>query len=148
MPPVGGSYVMPAPFSELDVAFIAGPQQLGKPMSSVALDDAVDYTPETITKAFLSVQGCRIAHPAEPSWWDWRAKWVGDGGSLALDMSLFDVEPPLWGGSVIQLSCTPHALFSFWQGVRRHCPAVYLHDTFCTIYPPHYFAQLYLSRPS
>lgn len=135
---------MRAQFYDLELAFIAGPAELGEPISSVALDDPVEYTPEEIVEAFLAVQGCQVTHPATPTWWQWRARWTSEGDTLDLDMTLFDVEPLLWGGSGIEHSCSPTALLSFWESVRVRCPAVYLHDSACTIYPPNYFAKQYL----
>jgi hypothetical protein len=75
---------------------------------------------ELTNEVALSIPGVRLTHSALPSWWDWRARWTGDGGSyIDLAMTLFDddVDPPSFGGFNVTADCRPVA------GAQARVPA-------------------------
>ena len=130
-------------FDKLDLCFVSGPLELTEPAYSFDIIDAVEYPPGDIAIAFLEVPGCRLVHPGEPSWYDWKARWESGGRFIEVDMSLYDVEPVMWGGSGINMNCTPVDLLMFWESVRSRCQAVWLCDTECRLYSPERFRELY-----
>jgi hypothetical protein len=69
-----------------------------------------------------------LTHPATPEWWDWSSRWAGDGGShITLAMTLFDADPPFFGGFGVDADCVPSQLFDLWMALRRDLPRLWLH---------------------
>jgi hypothetical protein len=96
-----------------------------------------------IAEVTLSIPGVQFTHSALPSWWDWRARWTGDGGSyIDLAMTLFDddVDPPSFGGFNVAADCAPSELLDLWLALRREFPQVWLHSPDCRLYKPGSFA--------
>lgn len=122
-------------------AFITGPLR-DPPDSSINLHDMVDYPPDLVAGAFLACDGIVPVHPAEPSWWEWRAAWRGGDRHIDLDMTLLnDTEPLIWGGSTITARCRVEDLTALWTAVRERCPAVWLHSPDCEIFTPESFMR-------
>lgn len=122
-------------------AFIPGPLR-DPPDSSINLHDMVDYPPDLVAGAFLACDGVDLVHPAEPSWWEWRAAWRSGDRYIGLDMTLFDnMEPTSWGGSTITALCRAEDMMGLWIAVRERCPAVWLHSPDCDIFTLETFAR-------
>jgi hypothetical protein len=87
--------------------------------------------------------GWRLKHSALPSWWDWRARRTGDGGSyIDLAMTLFDddVDPPSFGGFNVTADCAPSEMFALWLALRREFAQVWLHSPDCRLHKPGSFS--------
>jgi hypothetical protein len=96
-----------------------------------------------VAEVALSIPGVRLTHSALPSWWDWRARWTGDGGSyIDLAMTLFDddVDPPSFGGFNVTADCAPSEMFALWLALRREFAQVWLHSPDCRLYKPGSFS--------
>src|SRR5262245_28653542 len=97
------------------------------------------YRASMVADVALSIPGMERTHVEMPSWWDWRARWTGDGGSyIDLDMTLFDdeVDPPSFGGFLVTADCAPSELLDLWLALRREFPQVWLHSPACRVYKP------------
>jgi hypothetical protein len=122
-----------------DWCLIPGPLE-NPPRSSVALNDVAEYPPYVVAEAFLDFPGMRVVHAADPTWWNWRARWQSDHGFFEVDMSLFETEPPSWGGSLAVGHCELDEFLEFCQHVRHRLPAVWLHNSACEIHSLESFA--------
>ena len=122
-----------------DWCLIPGPAE-NPPSSSVALDHCVDYAPDIVASTFLAFPGMRLVHDANPSWWDWKACWQAGGELIEVDMSLFETDPPTWGGSLIRGYCQLDEFLAFVHHVRHRLPGVWLHNSECEIHSPESFA--------
>jgi hypothetical protein len=121
-------------------SLIPGPL-LNPPQSSVALDEIVEYSPEAVASTFLSYPGTRLVHAAQPTWWDWKARWESGVSHWEFGMSLFETEPPSWGGSLVMGDCELEEFLQFCRHVRGPLPAVWLHNSACEIHSPESFAR-------
>lgn len=121
-------------------SFIPGPLK-NPPPDSQSLYDIVEYPPAVVADTFLSVPGMTFLQGADPSWWEWKARWETADRFIELDMSLFESEPPAWGGSAIASRCTADDLLSLWRAMRARCPAVWLHNSACEIVTPEEFSR-------
>jgi len=124
-------------------AFIPGPREIpDPPASSVTLQDVATYPPKAIARALLAYPGFGLVHAAEPSWWQWRARWERGRSFLLVGMTLFETDPVAWGGSPVSGACEINDLLSLWHALRGQFPAVWLHNNACEVHTPESFAHL------
>jgi hypothetical protein len=126
-----------------DWAFIPGPRDIpAPPISSVTLREEIgSYRPGAIAAFFLSYPGFRLLHPAEPSWWQWKAAWESPSGFISVSMTLFDDAEKTWGGSDLKVRCHSDDLLELWRKMRERFPAVWLHNPDCEIHTPESFRR-------
>ncbi len=125
-------------------SLIPGPHQIAHPPSnSIDLHDIASYDPGEIADCLLGYPGCRLLHPAEPTWWEWRAEWRVADRFIDLAMTLFDERGSSWGGSPIDVHCDAEDLMALWASLRERFPAVWLHNEDCEIHTPHSFRRLF-----
>lgn len=122
-------------------ALIPGPLS-DPPASSVGLDDIEQYRPEVVAEAILAFPGMRLQHPAEPTWWDLLARWDESDRWIEVGFTLFDIEPPAWGGSVLDGRCELADILGFWAMVRGRVPACWMHNTHCEMHTPESFERV------
>ena len=132
------------PYNQLDLSIVPGPQALVEPAVSFDTHEVVEYAPELVAQAVLSIPNARLLSTSDATWWDWKARCDTPDGWIEIDMTLFDVEPPSWGGSGLTVECGPASLLDFWCRLRVTCPAAWLHDADCNLYSPESFRNLYL----
>jgi len=130
-----------------DWSLIPGPLA-SPPATSLALDSIVEYPPEAVAAAVLAFPGMHLTHPADPTWWDWVARWEQDGRWIDVEFTLFDVEPPAWGGSGLRGQCELADVLALWAAVRGRVPACWMHNTLCEIHSPESFARVVQAEPS
>ena len=111
------------------------------PESSLDLQELIEYPPESIAAAILAYPGMQLVHPGTPSWWDWRANWENGGRRIELNITLFETEPPAWGGSDLTVFCGAQEILDLWMHLRTSHPAIWLHHD-CNIYTPESFRAL------
>src|SRR5215208_6439805 len=104
------------------------------PADSLALTDIVEYDPAVVAETILEFPGMRLQHPAEPTWWEWVARWEEGERWVELDLTLFDIEPPAWGGSGLHGHCEVTDILGIWMAVRRRVPACWMHNDNCEIH--------------
>lgn len=129
-------------FKLAEWSFIPGPKW-DPPDSSLNLHDLIEYPPRDIAVAILAFPGMTVQHPGEPTWWDWLARWHHGEETIDVGMSLFETEPPSWGGSPLQGRCSVQRLLSLWESIREKFPAVWLHNNDCEIHTPESFRRLF-----
>jgi hypothetical protein len=119
---------------------VPGPVDFDEPSFSYDMQDPIaEYRASMVAEVALSIPGVERTHVEMPSWWDWRARWTGGGGSyIDLEMTLFDdeVDPPSFGGFLVDADCTPSQLLALWLALRREFPQVWLHSPACRFYKP------------
>ena len=122
-------------------SFIPGPLS-DPPASSVILQEITEYAPADIADAILGYPGTRLVHPDSPSWWEWKASWEDGNGRIDLNLTLFEIEPPAWGGSQLTAFCGRRDVLALWMHLRASHPAIWLHGPDCSIYTPEAFLEL------
>jgi len=132
------------PYDKLDLSIVPGPLTLNDRAVSFDDHDVVEYPPEHFAEAVLAVPNSRCLSLPNASWWEWKAQHDAPDGYIKMDMTLFETDPPSWGGSLLDVRCSAASLLAFWLVVRQSCPATWLHDTTCKLYSPETFRQLYV----
>ena len=67
---------------------VPGPVDFVEPEFSFDMQDPIaEYRASLVAEVALSIPGVRLNHSALPSWWDWRARRTGDGGSY-IDLAM------------------------------------------------------------
>lgn len=127
-----------------EFALIPGPKSFGEPLHSTEVQDIEEYSPQEIAEAILGIENTHVVSSPEPSWWQWQARWEVEDRFISLDMTLFETEPPLWGGSGIVARCKFSEMLGLWQTIRGTHPAVWLHDSECRIWTPESFFEEYI----
>ena len=135
-------------FSGQGWSFVAGPPHVDGVQQSHLMDaDPAEYTPVQFATSMLGIEGVELLHDAEPNWWSWKTGWMGEADAFEIGMSLFETEPPLWGGSPISHVSEPAELLALLRALRRQLPSIYLHNEECEILSPAAFAARYLPPP-
>src|SRR5262245_9050123 len=123
---------------------VPGPVDFVEPCYSTDVQDPIaEYRAGLIAEVALSIPGVQLTHSAFPSWWDWKARWTGSGGSyIDLEMTLFDddVDAPDFGGFHVTADCTTSELLDLWVKLRKDFPCLWLHSPDCRLYKPGSFA--------
>jgi hypothetical protein len=128
-------------FDKSNWALVPGPLDTSKPMSSLDLRNQVEYAPEEIAKTLLEYPGTTLLHGADPTWWDWKARWENDSGIVELTVTLMGRSDKLWGGSEIQADCSPQELIAIWRHLSAAYPGVWLHDPDCCMHTEQSFLE-------
>lgn len=127
-----------------DWSLVPGPHDHA-PSSSLNLHEITLYAPELVAEAILALPGMKLAHRADPTWWDSSARWEQDGRWIEVGITLFDTIPPAWGGSGLEGICELADLLDLWAVVRSRVPASWMHNTNCDIHSPESFKQAAVS---
>lgn len=117
------------------------------PPSSVSLQHMEDYPPEIVADAILNFPGIRLLHPAEPSWWEWVARWERESRWIEVGFTLFETDPPYWGGSGLRGRCELPDILGLWFTIRNTVPGCWMHNIDCEIHSPESFAKLMENSP-
>ena len=80
-------------------------------------------------------------HPAEPSWFDWIARWSNNDRFINLTMTLFDDLEETWGGSEIEVNCLAGDVINLWTFLLTKYEGIWLHAPDCTMHTPHSFLE-------
>lgn len=112
---------------------------MDEPRSSLDLHELVEHTPAAIADSLLSFPGTRLLHPAERSWWDWKARWESGERYIEIDVTLFDNEEQHWGGSSLDANCSVEDLLTLWRVLQSRHSGIWLHDPDCEMHTPESF---------
>ncbi len=103
-------------------------------MNSQALQDIAPYPAELIAASLLAFPGMRLLNPATPSWWEWRCRWESGQDFIEVEMTLFEANIPIWGGSPILADCTTGALVDLCSHIQSQHQGIWLHDDNCVMH--------------
>jgi hypothetical protein len=117
----------------LSWAFIPGPKQMDAPMNSTSLQDITEHPAADIAATLLAYPGTELVHRAEPSWWNWKARWHDGDRVINLNSSLFEDETT-WGGLDIEADCLVGDILSLWSFLLSKHPGIWLHAPDCTMH--------------
>jgi hypothetical protein len=121
--------------------FIPGPETFREPLYSTSISEIAEYSPDSIASAILSFPDTSLIRRAEPSWWEWRARWQKEARFIEIGFSLFETEPAFWGGSELKADCLVSDLLALWLTIRSSHPAVWLHSPDGRVYTPDSFVS-------
>src|SRR5690242_15472743 len=117
---------------------IPGPPHRQEVLDSQSIHDIAQYPIDTVAACFDRYPGMRrIGRGHDP--WHWKWKWQEGDRTIDLNFTLFEAEPPTWGGSKLEPSCTINDLLTLWRHVLQQFPAVWVHDEDCKMYTPQTF---------
>ncbi len=139
----------PQIFRLTELTLVWGPLDLPDDAVSFADDwEWIIYTPQEMENAILSVNGVSLLHDSAPTWNEWRAQWRRLDRTIDFGISACELDPDFgnrpgvsecWGGSMFRTNCLLEDIMDVWLGIRRNCPAAWLHDTGCRMYNPRSF---------
>jgi len=121
-------------------SLIPGPAS-DPPASSLDLGDVIHYPPETVARTLLAFPGMRLVHLPEPTWWDWGARWEEGSRWIEVTLTLFESEPPSWGGSDLRGECDLQDILRLWAHLRTSVPSSWMHNADCEIHTPESFGR-------
>ena len=113
-----------------DWAIVPGPESIHPPFDSLGDHEIAMYEPEDVSRVVLSYAEMNLTHGPDPDFWHWLGTWKDSYNQIELNMTLFDTEPPMWGGFDLSGSATPDALIRMYEHIRTRFPAVWLHDAY------------------
>ena len=73
-------------------AFSPGPEEMDEPTDSQFADEISQHSAVDVAATILTFPGIELCHPADPSWYQWKAHWQDGDRIIELDMTLFDDE--------------------------------------------------------
>jgi hypothetical protein len=122
------------PFRLQGWALVPGPAEMDRPGSSLDLHDLILHRPDAIAESILAFPGTRLLHAAEPSWWEWRARWQDGPRHIEMDMTLFENGEERWGGSALEADCTAGDVLALWSFLQSRHAGIRLHDPDCDLH--------------
>jgi hypothetical protein len=125
-------------------SLVPGPE-FDPPPDSLGQYEVAQYSPDDIAAAILLITGFGLQHPAEPTWWEWKARWDYSKRWIEVGMTLFDVEPLAWGGSPLSGKCMLSDIMRLWLTLRTQFPAVWMHNAQCEFHTPESFPEAVLT---
>lgn len=120
--------------------FIPGPEQMDEPTNSQFGDEISEHPAKSIVASILAFLGTELTHSADPSWYQWQARWHDGDRFIDLDMTLFD-DKETWGGSEIEADCLAGDIIKFWSFLQARHNGVWLHAPDCTMHTQQSFLK-------
>ena len=135
-----------AAFASLEWAIVPGPAVLPEPIfpSDARCGQIVEYSPEQVADAFAGIAAVTVEPCPDSDWWSWQATYRGTRDLIELEMTLYDTEPPLWGGTVLSGGTDACDLLALWRKVLRRLPSTYLHSTEARLYSVAAFSEAFI----
>ncbi len=113
---------------------------MDEPTNSQFGDEISQHLAKSIAVSILAFPGTELAHPADPSWYQWQARWHESNRFIGLDISLFDDEEN-WGGSGIEADCLAGDIVEFWSFLQARHGGVWLHAPDCKMHTQQSFLK-------
>ncbi len=97
-------------------------------------DEPVCYPPNVVAGILAGLAGVTVTCAGDGDWWKWRAVYEGRLDIFELNMTLFDTEPPLWGGCELIGVTNAQETLHLWRNVAAALPGTYLHSSEAVLY--------------
>lgn len=122
--------------ADLEWSIVPGPTTLP---AAVFLTDQlrgelVTYPPHEVAQVLTGLPGLSVEDDGDGDWWEWRATYEGQRDLFEVNMTLYDTEPPLWGGSELAGITDAREALDFWEMVAAQLPGTYLHGSDARLY--------------
>ncbi len=123
-------------FADYEWSLVPGPKVLPKPTfpSDRVDQDPLEYGPNQIAQLLASLPGISAPPGTHKDWWHWKATYENHEDIFEINMTLFETEPPLWGGSELVGISYPSTAKSLLELVSGKLPGIYLHSSEALIY--------------
>ena len=131
---------MESKFRVQDWSIVPGPRKIRPPFDSTDLREITDTAPEQAASAALSLRDVTLERAGEPEWWNWCSFWRFRDSEIALSMTLFETDPPTWGGFSLSGSATAGDLLQLYREVHDLLPNAWLHNDLCELHTAESFA--------
>lgn len=133
-------------FASLEWAIVPGPTVLPAPVypSDGRYGNIVEVCPERAANVFAAIAAVTVAQREDRDWWSWRATYRGPRGLIELEMTLYETEPPLWGGCVLSGVTDARELLALWREVLIRLPSTYLHSSEARLYSVAGFCEAFV----
>ncbi|MEM7243890.1 MAG: hypothetical protein AAF533_01025 [Acidobacteriota bacterium] len=120
---------------QLDWSIVPGPEVLPAPCSPSdrVVETIAEHSPEHVAQTLLSLPGVGLVQDSG-DWWEWRARHRGRHDVFEITMTLFETQPPLWGGCELVGRPSASGLAAFAEQVAAVLPGTYLHGSDARLY--------------
>ncbi len=127
-----------AGFSETDLFFCSGPNQILEPFTSVMVGVIEEYQTTAMAVAISCLPGTVSLreHEFENVW-----RWERSNRFIEISVNDDNTFEGGWLGSPLKLNCTFSDLVEFWLNLARSYPAIYVHQPSCRMYTPCSFLE-------
>ena len=92
-----------------------------------------------------SLPGLTVDSSGDGDWWEWKATYESDDELFELNMTLFDTEPPLWGGCELLGVTDAKEAQGFWLRILAFLPGTYLHSSEAMLYSVEGFTEAFVT---
>jgi hypothetical protein len=120
--------------SQRQWSLIPGPVKLTQPMRSDDLQEFESIPVIAVAESLLSFPSMRLLSPAQPTWWQWQARWESGSDFIDVAMTLFEEPVLTWGGSPLYADCAAESIEALWSHMQSRYRGVWLHDENCVIH--------------
>ena len=134
---------MESKFRIEDWSIVPGPRRIRPPFDSTDLRDIVDIAPQEAAAAALSLRNVTLERSGEPDWWNWCSFWKSSESRITIRMTLFETEPPKWGGFSLTGYGTPGAILRLYRDLHELLPTAWLHNASCELHTAESFVSGY-----
>jgi len=123
-------------FADLEWSIVPGPRMLPRVVfpSDQVHGEVAAYPPDRVARVFAGLSGLSVENDGDSDWWAWRATYEGERDQFKVNMTLYETEPPLWGGSELAGATDAREALEFWKKVAARLPGTYLHGDGARLY--------------
>ena len=115
-------------------AFIPGPSDQTRTPTRQWIREIVELPAAEVAASLLAFPGVHLAHPPQPDWWAWRARWEAGSDFIDLDFTLFDDLGEVWGGSELTADCPSATVLALLRHLNQRHRGIWLHDPDCDMH--------------
>lgn len=106
---------------------------MDEPTDSQIVCDISQHSAQSVAASLLAFPNTVMVHPADPSWYQWKAHWQNGNRFIDLNLTLFDDEET-WGGSEVEADCLAGDVIKLWTLLQARHSGVWLHAPDCTMH--------------
>ncbi len=131
-------------FAELEWSIVPGPKMLPAAVfpSDQVRREVAKYAPAQVAHVLAGLSGMVLETDGDGDWWSWRARYEGQRDLFEVNMTLYETDPPLWGGSELVGIIDAQEALDFWKKVAGQLPGTYLHGSDAQLYSMDGFRRL------
>jgi len=133
-------------FADLEWSIVPGPRTLPAAVfpSDQVQGEVVAYPPDQVARVLAGLSGLSVENDGEGDWWAWRATYEGQQDLFEVNMTLYETEPPFWGGSELGGITDAREALDFWKKVAAQLPGTYLHGSDARLYSMNGFRAAFI----
>jgi|GEM_PF-2262284 len=136
-------------FADLEWSIVPGPRELPAAFfpSDQVHHEVVTYAPDDVARVLVGLSGLSVDSDGGGDWWAWRATYEGQRDLFEVNMTLYETQPPMWGGSDLVGIVDAREALDFWKKVATQLPGTYLHGSDACLYSMEGFRTTFIGDP-